>query len=262
MINRKIFLRRSIYHFINTINPLNSGIKIICYHDISPKSWRFSVSPVNFEKQIRHIATNSKFISSAMLQSYLSGKSNYSGFLITFDDGYQSIFDIRQIVNQFYFKPVVFLLSDTQNVDRNQLNSEISFLNKEQIYRLHQDGWEFGSHSATHPDFSSLNDNRLKSEIIDSKKMLEDKYQIPINYFAYPRGVYNPIIKNMVESAGYSLAFSMDDSVVSSSSNPLILPRIGIDHSHDFEEFKAACSDAGVSFRHFVKSYAPSLASI
>ncbi|MGI5841167.1 MAG: polysaccharide deacetylase family protein [Patescibacteria group bacterium] len=267
MTEPKTLIRRLIYHLIDHSNNLIKGeypgIKVLCYHDIVTSDWRFAVNPDQFEKQLTHLATYANFISSSKLYDFVTGhKSNISGFLLTFDDGLQSIFDIRDIINRLYFKPIVFLLSDPANANFSQLGAVSGFLTKDQIKILDKDGWEFGCHSATHADFNTLTPSHLYKEVVTSKKQLEDKYGIPIKFFAYPKGVYNKMIRDMVEAAGYSLAFSMDDSQISPTTDPLAIPRIGVDNSHDFREFKAAYSDRGVSFRQFVKNYFPSYARL
>jgi len=65
-----------------------------------------------------------------------------------------------------------------------------------------------GSHSMSHKDLTKLSEDRIISEVYDSKKILEDKFGIKINNFCYPYGKFNRLVTNKVEKAGYIRAFT------------------------------------------------------
>src|SRR3954469_12796568 len=48
-----------------------------------------------------------------------------------------------------------------------------------------------GSHSATHPILTALADEDIEDEMADSRRMLEDKLQRPVDIFCYPNGAYD-----------------------------------------------------------------------
>lgn len=77
---------------------------------------------------------------------------------------------------------------------------------RSQIQDLSKD-FEIGSHTITHPqDLKRLNWQALKTEIYDSKKILEDMIKKQINWFCYPRGRYNDLVLMNVQEAGYKYA--------------------------------------------------------
>jgi hypothetical protein len=68
------------------------------------------------------------------------------------------------------------------------------------------------SHTVTHPkDLRELSDDGLAREVMESKRILEQRLGIPINYFTYPEGKLDAQVKQWVIAAGYQMAFSMDD---------------------------------------------------
>jgi len=82
---------------------------------------------------------------------------------------------------------------------------------KEQIKYLSDLGFEIGSHTINHPqDLKKLalegNFEKLYYEIDDSKKILELLTEKTIEWFCYPRGRYNDVIKDVVETFGYKYA--------------------------------------------------------
>ena len=57
-----------------------------------------------------------------------------------------------------------------------------------------------------------LDEEELSSEVIDSKRILQERLGIPINYFTYPEGKLDERVRARVIAAGYQMAFSMDDA--------------------------------------------------
>ena len=76
-----------------------------------------------------------------------------------------------------------------------------------------EEGLTIGSHSVSHPIFSRLSADRALTEVVDSKRTLEDWLQRPIDCFAYPNGKfvdYNATTMQQLQSAGYHYAFTTE----------------------------------------------------
>ena len=93
----------------------------------------------------------------------------------------------------------------------------------------------------------------IRYEVADAKARLESVAGEPVSYFAYPKGYYSPMIIENVRSAGYGMAFSMDDGRIWRGSDPLTLPRIGVDRSHTLDDFRGMITRSAVIFRMIVK---------
>jgi peptidoglycan/xylan/chitin deacetylase (PgdA/CDA1 family) len=52
-------------------------------------------------------------------------------------------------------------------------------------------GIEIGAHTLTHADLTRLSDDRVKAEICDSKKVIEDTLGQTVSCFAYPFGRFD-----------------------------------------------------------------------
>jgi peptidoglycan/xylan/chitin deacetylase (PgdA/CDA1 family) len=238
-------IRKAVYLTVGTINQLipnyRTRIFILCYHGIGEDDWTYSVNKATFKKQINYLISKKyNFISLSQVAQYLNGKFEISkpSVVITFDDGYKDILDIKNYIKKNNIKPTLFLLSDTKNANRKELENTREFLNKNEILSLVKNGWEIGSHTATHSDMHTLTDNKIKKEIINSKIDLENMLKIRVNYIAFPKGRYNKKILIAVSKAGYKLGLTMDDSKIDKQINPLALPRIGVDRTHSFQEFQ------------------------
>jgi peptidoglycan/xylan/chitin deacetylase (PgdA/CDA1 family) len=77
-------------------------------------------------------------------------------------------------------------LADSLKVQR--CDDEALMLSWNEIRIMHEHGISFGSHTATHPILSTLPDVRLRSEIIESKRIIEEQLDSKVKAFAYPVG--------------------------------------------------------------------------
>jgi peptidoglycan-N-acetylglucosamine deacetylase len=64
-------------------------------------------------------------------------------------------------------------------------------------------GFEVGAHTMTHAVLSTLRGERLRAEIFDCKRALEQILGQEVPMFCYPCGRYNPEVLEMVRKAGY-----------------------------------------------------------
>ncbi|HEX8923979.1 MAG TPA: polysaccharide deacetylase family protein, partial [Patescibacteria group bacterium] len=178
-------------------------------------------------------------ITALELQLYLDGIIDISepSFLLTFDDGYADILDALAYAIQKNIKPLVFILSDPKKVSRRELDNPLPLLDNHQLTSLVRSGCDIGSHGATHSRLTLLPLNLAKTEISASKTTLENLLGCPVNYFSFPKGSYTPQLIKTVRDSGYKLSFSMDDKIISPGTDPYNIPRIGVNGTHDFEEF-------------------------
>lgn len=253
-------VRRVVYRFLGIINEMvqikHADIFILCYHSISEDGWRFSVKLEEFKKQINYLKNKGcQFITLSELLDYLNGKKELTkqSVIISFDDGYKDILQIKDFLRDQNIKPALFLLSDTNHANREEIGTGRDFLSKDDILRLIEAGWEIGSHSATHANMDRLNDDGIAEEIVKSRESLEKELGISIKYFAYPKGKYNPKILSAIKKAGYKLALTMDDGEVTRRIDHYLIPRIGVDGTHSFAEFKTLFLQLVIKLRGFLK---------
>lgn len=179
---------------------------ILCYHSIGNSGWRFATPVSDFEEQMIFLKKNYNVVG---LSELLKSKSG--GVAITFDDGYKDVFvNAYPIMKKLGIKGTIFVLGNDKNANRSELENTLEFMTKSDILTLKQSGWEVGSHTNTHANLYDLTENDLVDEILNSKKAIEDRLQIKVNYFAYPKGKYNEKIINLVKKSGYTKAFTVD----------------------------------------------------
>lgn len=254
-------LRKIVYIALGGIDRFlknENKIVILCYHSISDDGWKFSVPMAEFKKQMKYLVSKRTPIKLADLEKYLKGEMEIKNpvFILTFDDGYHDLIDVRSFLKSINIKPCAFLIADDKNVDRSELETDKRLLTKKDIKLLIADGWEIGCHSLTHTNIRKLNKQKLIREIINSKKELTNKYDREIEYFSYPKGYYTKDIEKTVADSGYKLAVSMDAKIINSDTSLYTVPREGVDGSHSFVEFKSLFSPSVVRFKRTVKDLA------
>ena len=228
----------------------------LCYHSISSDNWRYSVSPESFKKQISYLRKNFESISGGKLYDYLKGnlKMDSPSFVLTFDDGYEDLLGIRTFIKKSKIKPILFLASDVNKINRKSLDTSRRLLSTRQIKSFIKEGWNIGCHTSTHPeDLRKLSFIDLINEIGKAKKSLEERLNTEIEYLSYPKGKYNKKVMEIVKNSGFKAAFSMDSGIVWKKSNIFALPREGVDRTHTFAEFKSLFLPSVITFKKLVK---------
>lgn len=230
-------------------------IIVFCYHSVAGDGWKYSVDPLQFKRQIDYLTRLYQPVSLEELVLYLKGEKEIKrpSFVLTFDDGYRDILQIKDYLKNLGIKPAIFILSDMNMVDRGELGTDKLLMAKKEIMELIEDGWNIGCHGARHINYFNLDNELIRKEIIESKIKLEKDLGMDVNYFAYPKGRYTKEILKAIEDAGYFLGLSMDDGFINRNINPLLIPRVGVDSTHQFLEFKAIFSPLSVSFRNIIK---------
>ena len=182
-------------------------IPVLMYHSVysyaHPKD-RITVSVETFNRQMEFLKRNKyNVIPLEELPNFLKRKKiPYKTIAITFDDGYEDNYLYAfPILKNYNIPATIFLI--VNYID------EPNHLNRLQIYEMKNCGLiAFGSHTLNHHNLVSLNDDELKKEIFDSKKILEKKLSSCVKTFAYPYGFFDKRSKGLVKQAGYILAMA------------------------------------------------------
>jgi peptidoglycan/xylan/chitin deacetylase (PgdA/CDA1 family) len=209
---------------------------ILTYHAVNP-SWRspLSVAPDRFERHCAWLALRHRVVPAAEAAYRIesSGTLPRKMVSITFDDGYEDLFDhALPALSRHDLMATVFLVSATLTEKRSidWLNEPppepLRTLRLEQILEMQRAGVDFGSHSRVHDDLTELSDEECERDLRDSRLELEDLLGRPVSLLAYPRGLHDERVRGAAMRAGFSYAFG--------SSKPLgpvgrfAIPRVGV----------------------------------
>jgi peptidoglycan/xylan/chitin deacetylase (PgdA/CDA1 family) len=92
----------------------------------------------------------------------------------------------------------------------------------------------FGSHTLSHKYLEEFkNEEDLKKEVFDSKRILEEKLGRKVNIFSYPTGRFTPRMRQMVIDAGYKVAVTTSPGKNFANNDIFALKRLRISATCD-----------------------------
>jgi len=190
-------------------NQIIRNIPIITFHKVDTAfEWGVTrVTPCQFEKIIKYLAGQG-YQTISLDQAYKSADLPDKPIIITFDDGYESLYSYAlPILKKYSFSATVFLISGyigkMNKWDVNLGGKIFPHLTKEQIDTMIMEGWEIGSHTIHHPDLTRISPAQIRTELFDSKQYLENLLGKEIKSISFPFGRYNRDILNQCANAGY-----------------------------------------------------------
>jgi peptidoglycan/xylan/chitin deacetylase (PgdA/CDA1 family) len=151
-------------------------------------------------RQLLDLITRLKQVAPIFDPSVLDQPDFYeSGFVLTFDDGFESTAQAcEQVLTPLGIKCIFFVAADfidhKQYLEFHKQNFLISPDDRltptswQSLRRLAQLGHTIGSHSQTHSNLSLQNEENLLREIQGSKEYISEKLGQPVRHFAYPFG--------------------------------------------------------------------------
>ncbi len=208
--------------------PHAQALVVLQYHHVSEDTPRStSVTPERFKAHMDYLAEhNYKVLSLSQADAALrSGHAlPDNAVLITFDDGYRSIFDEAFPVLQKRKWPFVVFIN-SQPHDEGQR----SHMTWEELRELSQHGGDIANHSRHHPhmirrekdaDASQI----FKEEVAYCQQRIEEEIGRAPLWFAYPFGEYDRALQKQLAEAGY-LAFAQHSGPVSTGGDLQAIPR-------------------------------------
>jgi len=196
-------------------------LPVLLYHHVGPERpgthRSLTVSPARFERQIRWLAQRG--FHGICPTEWLRWRREGKGLpdkpvLITFDDGYADLAEHAfPVLRRYGFGGAVFVVSrqigGTNAWDEARGSGEHRLLSAEQICAWAGKGIEFGSHSRTHVDLTTLSEEELQQEVAGGKNDLERVLKSRVVSFAYPFGFHSEKVVEAVRNS-FDSAFDID----------------------------------------------------
>jgi peptidoglycan/xylan/chitin deacetylase (PgdA/CDA1 family) len=180
----------------------------LLFHSLDLKSG-FSLSAlttVRFRKIIERLAGDGYYALTLnqSTENRVTGDRRHPIHL-TFDDGCGSFFTLAApILEQFHFKATVFpvagYLGRTSSWD---VLPQFPHLSNHEVRAISDQGHEIGSHGLTHSNLTFLGPADLKTELADSKKILEDITGRKVTSLSFPFGSWNRRVWDCARETGY-----------------------------------------------------------
>jgi len=233
---------------------LKSEVIVLCYHRFvdKPKD-SLAIKPADFEAQMQALKDNG--ISVISMEDFLAWRRGEKDIpekaaIVSIDDGYLSGYSVAwPILKKFGYPFTMFLYTDYIKGGPKSGGQSISW---DQLAEMRDAGVDIEGHTVSH---SSLNARKgktdeqylawLESEIVGSKELLEKNLGIQVKAFAYPYGLHNKTVRDVVKQAGYEAAFTVWGRRIARGADPMMMGRYAIESTKPevFEEavnFKGA----------------------
>lgn len=207
----KLWIPVIVYHHLGTPQPKMSSADKSMY-----------IEPAWFEKHLKYLQDNgftAIHFSDLIAYFELGAALPPRPVIINFDDGYKSVYESAlPLLKKYKMTATTFVITN--------LVGKRAYLTWDQIKELSKEGIEIGSHTLWHPNL--VQSKKAFEEISQSKKILEEKLGVLTSVFAYPYGIYNEKVKQMVIDAGYGAARSFTTGNGISKENFFEIPVVRI----------------------------------
>jgi peptidoglycan/xylan/chitin deacetylase (PgdA/CDA1 family) len=155
--------------------------------------------------------------------------------VLTFDDGDADLdWAVRPVLRRYGFTASAFVvtgyLGGRSDWERAEELRGRPLLSEAQLRAMADEGWDIGSHTASHPNLSAIDGEAMEREVRGARERLEEVLQRAVPSFCYPSGDYDARSRAAVKAAGHTVAVTTVRGCVRSGADPLLLPRIGVSH--------------------------------
>jgi peptidoglycan/xylan/chitin deacetylase (PgdA/CDA1 family) len=240
--------------------PIN--IPILCYHNFNPtRPGSMNLTPQRFESQLKWLKENGfTVIPLKEVVDYLQGKRQslpVKSVVITADDGWQSDYTyLLPLIKKYNIPVTLFIYPQTISQGKNALTWD-------ELKKLQQTGlFDIQGHTYSHPNFkqerkrlSSANyEKMVQAELVNSKKVLEEKLGGKISFLAWPFGIYDNYLEQQAAKAGYVMAFTIDARTANKNYRPMAQPRFMIVAGQSMKTFAAILNGATANTKSYEKA--------
>jgi len=167
------------------------------------------------------------------------------GVIISFDDGFKSFHGRALPVLKRYSLPaVLFVLSDLVGKTNEWMQCRgfprRDLLSWRDLELAAEAGVTLGCHTRTHPRLPEIADSPrlLLDEVGGARRKLQRQLGTSVDYFAYPYGLFDNRVKDVVSDAGFRAACSVRAGFSRPETDLMALPRIDVYGGDSLWQFK------------------------
>jgi peptidoglycan/xylan/chitin deacetylase (PgdA/CDA1 family) len=231
----------------------NSGagggrVCILIYHSIGDEVC--SITPAAFDNQMWYLSQHTTVMPLEHLLSPELPASARPTCVITFDDGYASVYHrALPILKRYHFHASLYLTTGLVG-EQTPLMSDpdpglfpsLAMLTWKQIRELQRERFTIGTHLVHHKDLTALGHEEAVAELESSRSAIEQHTNGECLDFAYPWGRANQNCARYVREAGYRSAVTALHRAVPPNCDPMFIPRIDIRRGYNLAHFRSIVS--------------------
>ena len=203
-------------------------VPIVNYHSVGVQADDYTVTEAQFAQQLDWL--QSAGIRTVALHEALTPHPR--SVVLTFDDGKEdALTRVLPALQKRGMRAAFFIPT--------ALVGKPGYLTWDGVRALRAAGMEIGSHSVDHARLADLSDQRVREELVASKRALEEQLHAPVDLLAYPYNSVRRRVRDAAEAAGYRIAVS---GVAHGGSDALDLLRTSVSGLTTLEQFQAIVS--------------------
>lgn len=222
---------------------MTGDLLVLCYHGVSP-AWpaATSVRPGDLERQLESLLARG--YRGATFAEALTAPPHERTLVVTFDDAHRSVYEsAAPLMARLGVPATVFVPTDYAGTERLMAwdgydewletahEGELACMSWDQLGELAERGWEIGSHTCSHPRLSRLAEEEIAAELVESRRVCEQRMHGPCRSIAYPYSDYDPRVLRAAVKAGYQFGATVPRGPAAPL--PLAWPRVGVYHGED-----------------------------
>tara|TARA_B100000900_G_scaffold416180_1_gene449763 strand:- start:414 stop:1136 length:723 start_codon:yes stop_codon:yes gene_type:complete len=179
--------------------------KVIFYHDIHSRN-KYTEMSTAIDLFIEHI----KHIKNCGYEIVSKVSKSYGQIEICFDDGFLGLYENFDVIKKYNIPIRIFMITSYIGKEK--------YLSQKQILELYNTGLvNISSHTHTHSKLTSLSDDEIEFELFESKKILENIINQPIDAICFPLGLFNKQVIKLSSRFGYSMKYISLPGFINSS---------------------------------------------
>ncbi|BDD09251.1 hypothetical protein FUAX_16830 [Fulvitalea axinellae] len=196
----------------------NEGeLRVLMYHQIAKpkkdaKIKGLFTTPSQFEFHVKHLTKKGYNFTTFEEISNQGLDKNRKNVVLTFDDGSNCFLkNAMPILRKYSVPAVVYVVAGEIGqkdvvFEESSNKTPIDLLTKEELRELTKEGIEIGSHCVNHVHLARKTKEVVETELIESKKILEEVLGKRVYSIAYPFGNYNEEVMDVAQKSGYDWA--------------------------------------------------------
>lgn len=206
------------------------------YSDLSAPVTSYFLTRSAFAAQLQQIASlNARCMNAAALQDFYAASSPQTqsqnpAILLTFDDGWADVFTTAaDLLRERRIQALVFVTTD--------FLTRPHCISRSALARIDFQTFHIGSHAVSHRMLCLMDERQIRSELADSKKILEDITARPIDSVSIPNGAVDVRVRSIARECGYRFLFDSEVRINHRSGSPFQIGRVSIKQTTSLQTF-------------------------
>jgi peptidoglycan/xylan/chitin deacetylase (PgdA/CDA1 family) len=212
---------------------MTTSLPVLTFHAVDDRASVISCTPRVFQQGMAMLhAHGYRTIRLSEAVASLRQRQGFPDrtFVVTFDDGFQSVYtEAFPILQRHGMTATVFLTVGAEDVRdptaRLPMFEGRPTLSWPEIREMQAGGIDFGAHTLTHPDLTRLAAHDIAIEMSASKDRIENALGTPVTTFAYPFGRYDAQSHRIAQQY-FTCACADTLGLLSTGSDPYALERV------------------------------------